>query len=550
MRRLALLLFLVTACATRERPTAKTASPGAAPLPEAPAYQPPVDDLIHAAWKSAGVTPAPAADDGEWLRRVTLDLVGRIPTPAESSAFAASTDPRKRERIVDALVTTPDYAEHWADVYSDLLIGRDIRVRFALQKDKPRAAQARGPREWLVAAFTANMPYDALVTALVTAGGDVKENGAAGYVAVHSLKGGGPETLAAQTARDFLGVSIQCAQCHDHPFNPRYKQEDFLEFAAYFALTAARFQKGPDGDKQGGTIVVVDAKNRRQEARLAKVRKKQGQNTITVAPRFLGRDVPAKDGESRRQTLARAIVGSDLFAQAAVNHTWSILFGRGIVDPWDDLGGEDDPDHPALLIALAKRFVASHYDLRALLKDIVLSDAYARSSRGDAVPATDPQPEASFARAAVRPLPADALFHSLLVASGIDKAGKGRFRDQIEDGKAKALREYLFVFGDDEMAERDSFQGSVTQALLLFNGEVTNLGTIAFPGTVLAGILDASSDRATRLAAMFLAAYGRAPTADEAKTLGAYLDARGGDKKSYEDVYFAMLTSTEFLTNH
>jgi hypothetical protein len=181
----------------------------------------------------------------------------------------------------------------------------------------------------------------------------------------------------------------------------------------------------------------------------------------------------------------------------------------------------------------------------------VLSDAYARASRGAVGPEDDPAlPERLFARAAVRPLSADQLFRSLLLATGIEQAGRGRFREQIEDGKARALREYLFVFGDDEGDERDTFRGSVTQALLLWNGELTNLGTLAFEGSVLAEILAASDDAGARLEAMYFAAYARPPSDAERARWLAWLAERQDARKAYEDLYFAMLTSTEFTTNH
>jgi hypothetical protein len=255
--------------------------------------------------------------------------------------------------------------------------------------------------------------------------------------------------------------------------------------------------------------------------------------------------VEPNQGESRRETLARAMVGSELFAKAAVNRAWASLLGHGVVDPWDDLGGEG-ADHPELLDRLAAEFAAGGYDLKKLYKAIVLSDAYARSARGP----ESKEATAEFARAPLRLLSADQLFDSLLVATGLERAGRGKFRKQVEQGKQRALREYLFVFPDDEMAEVDTDMGNVTQALLLWNGEVTNLGALALEGGVLAEILAAGGDRGARLEAMFLAAYARRPTADEAARLGAWLEAQGDGKAAYEDLYFAMLTSTEFVTNH
>src|SRR6185369_10248555 len=197
---------------------------------------------------------------------------------------------------------------------------------------------------------------------------------------------------------------------------------------------------------------------------------------------------------------------------------------------------------PALLVRLAEDFRASGHDLKHLLRTILLSRTYGATSRGAA---EDAASTASFARAAVRRLTPEQTFRSLVVATGaehMEKAGAEEIQKKID----RALKEYLFVFADDEMAEVDTFNGNVPQALLVFNGEITNQGSRARPGGTLAGILAASADPATRLRRLFLAAYTRPPSDDEA----ARLLPAGGDRGAWEDVFFALLASTEMLTNH
>jgi uncharacterized protein DUF1553 len=263
---------------------------------------------------------------------------------------------------------------------------------------------------------------------------------------------------------------------------------------------------------------------------------------VEVRPRFLGHDPPHGPTDLRRVVLAREIVASDLFAKAAVNRTWAELFGRGIVDPWDDLGGEHDPDHPPLLELLAADFVAHRYDLKHLLGTIVLSEAYGRAASGGGDGA-----ETAFARAAVRPLPPEALFRSLLVATGIQESAARRLsEEEIAKKLEQGLKQFVFVFGDDEMGEVDRGSGTVQQALLLFNGELANQGAKARPGSVLRAILDETRDPGRRLEAMFAAAFARPPSEAER----ARLLPRLGAADSYEDLFFAMLTSTEFTTCH
>ncbi|HXU79915.1 MAG TPA: DUF1553 domain-containing protein, partial [Polyangia bacterium] len=362
-------------------------------------------------------------------------------------------------------------------------------------------------------------------------------------------------------ARIFLGLQIQCAQCHDHPYDKRWKQEDFYGLVAYFARTKPKNEKitGDLGEmsmamdaemeaatpkkkkaKAMKTFVLVDVK--RGEARMHRPHSEEDE---LVSPRFLGHDVAPRGEETRRQALARAILGSDLFAKSMVSRTWAQLFGAGLVEPWDDLGGENDARHPGLLVALARDFVASGYDIKRLLRTIVLSTAYARSSAGTEAGVT------AFAQAGVRPLSPEQLFRSLVAATGAEEMGKRR-RDpeRTEKRLLQAFREYQFVFGDDEMAEANRFDGSVPQSLLLMNGELTNGGTKGDEGGVLGQVLAASADPAARIDDLYLAAYSRRPTAQERAPLVEYVKSQRNGRAAYEDVFFALVTSTEAITNH
>jgi uncharacterized protein DUF1549/uncharacterized protein DUF1553 len=560
MRANLLALLLVAGCA---RVQSGTETPPAAPPGNAAGLGPAgLDALIEDLWRQAKVTPAPPADDGAFLRRVSLDLVGRIPSLAEARAFLADPAPDRRARAVDRLLGSHEFAEHWGDVYADLLFGQE-RKAAKLEKQYD-------PQSWLVQAFDENRRYDQIARQLITATGDLRGNGAVGFVVARARGGGGPEAVTGAAARLFLGLQIQCAQCHDQPYAKRWKQEDFYGLVAYFARTKPKNEKltgkvtgelgqmnmmpAADAEMEAGasaaaprkkqkamkTFVLVDV--RRGEARM---HRPHSEEDVLVSPRFLGREVPGLAGETRREVLARAILGSDLFPKAMVSRTWAQLFGKGIVDPWDDLGGEHDAGHPPLLVALARDFAASGYDVKRLLRTIVLSTAYARGSGGGegGLPV--------FAQAGVRPLAPEVLFRSLLVATGAEEMGKRR-RDPEKVGKRllQAFREYQFVFGDDEMAEANRFDGSVPQSLLLMNGELTNGGTRADPGGVLAEVLATRRDPGARLDDLFLAAYTRRPTDKERAPLVEYLRSQHDGRAAYEDVFFALLTSTEAITNH
>lgn len=489
-----------------------------------------IDREIDALWKQAGVTPAPAASDSEFLRRVTLDVAGRTPTPAEVTSFLADTSPAKREALVDRLMRSDEYAQHWAQLYADAVVGRTVRIR---RRYPPSTI------EWFEAAFRKGMPMDQMARELITARGPLAENGAVGYVVGNRLRGGSLETLAGDTARFFLGLKIQCAQCHDHPTDKRWKKADFAEFAAFFGEVTLK-----KNEKKSLTFVASDVNFGFQGKPEAKIPARQ------VTPRFLGTDVhPARD-ELRRDTLARLLPQSPLFPRAAVGRTWYHLFGRGIVDPWDDLGAEDDPRQPPLLHHLADEFAKSGFDHRWLVKAIIMSKAYGRSSRGGS-PADPTKLEAVFARAAVRPLSADQLFSSLLLVTGSEVSSDRRMeRWKNEDKKNRELRQYLLTFDDEEGEESDVFSGSITQALLLRNGALTNSGSRALEGMVLGRLLGKSKDPSKRLELMFLTCFARLPEPDERAQLLPHLATAASGNRAYENMFHAMITSTEFTTNH
>ncbi len=563
LRRTATRLVLglsLCGCATAgSGPTGPAATPNAAPSAGTPDDVTRLDALLLETWKKAGVTPAPLADDGEYQRRVTLDVLGRPPRLEELRTFASDTAPDKRARLVDRLLADPEAGEHWADSEGDLLFG----------KEREKKIERYDPRGYLATAFNQSRPYDRQASELLTANGGLFENPATAFVITRLRGGGGPEAVAGATARIFLGLQIQCAQCHDHPYDQRWKQADFHGLVGYFARTKSRRAQGMMMDEK--SFELVDQP--RGEARM---RAPGATADVVIKPKFLGRTLHGTSDEPRRQTLARAVVESDLFGKALVGRVWARLFGAAPLDPWDDLGAERDGKHPALLTLLSDDFRASGFELKRLVRRIVLSTAYQRSAAAaPGAPDDDGAAARLFARARLRPLTPEQLYRMVAVATGAEEMARARLRQrmakevasgegvgtegremQVSRQAERTLREYRFAFDDDEMAADSDFDGTLPQALLLLNGELTNAGTRAAPGGVLAGILDATPDPAARVRQMFLAAYARPPTPEEAAAVVAALPeparkgARKGAAAAYEDVFFALLTSTEAVTNH
>jgi hypothetical protein len=499
--------------------------PGSTPEPASVDVE--LDGLIAAGWGE--IEPAPPADDATFLRRVSLDLTGRIPTSALVEAFTADRSANKRQRLVDALLESEAYADHWAEVYTNVLFVGAARVR-------PWVREAT--RQWLEDRFAAGIGWDDVTREIIAADGELEGSGPQGFLLTHGQKRN-VEAVTGHTARVFLGVRLECAQCHDHPTDDRYAREDFYALAAYFARTRARPKKQRPA--------LLDRP--RGEMRMPTATDPPGTRTgERVQPRFLGRVLPARPGQTRREVLAEAVIGSDLFAKAVVARTWARLFGHGVVPAADDLGGEGDASHPPLLVHLAERFVASGYDHADLLRTIVSSRAYQRASFAPGrTPEQERAAERVFAQAAVRPMDADQLFRSLLVATGVENVAGRRFRAQVDARKRRALREYRFVFADDENAETDAFSGNVPQALLLLNGRLVAFGASNVEGSTLAEILDETRSHARRIDALHLALYGRHATDEQIRGLRARVER---DPAAYEDLMHAMLLSSEFLTIH
>ena len=523
------------------------AGTGAEPPGASEAELSPFEKALTAGWGAAGVEVAPTVEDGEFYRRIALDLTGSVPTAEEAARFIDDPAPDKRERLVDALLASDDYARYWAEVYASLLLGQALPTQKRIRA---------GMVDWLEGQIGTGRPYDEMVADLLTATGEFSGGQEAGYLLVRGRQKQ-VEALAGATARIFLGVQIECAQCHDHPYYDQYKQEDFFRFAAYFGRTQVRqAKKNKKGKGQPPVITVKDRRRGEVHVPLA-----DGSPGVVVEPAFLGREVEAAEGETRRETLARAIRGSDLLAKAAVNRIWSTMLGRGLVDPWDDLVGENDASHPESLRLLAESFAASGYDQRALLRQIALSSAYQRSAAGG-----DDQGAAArvFARAQVRPLSAYQLFGSLAAATGLGESDRPNYRRMVEEKRERALAQYVFTFVDDEMAEAESFAGNVPQALLLLNGELSNAGVRERAGGTVAAaraLAEGEGGEAAAIEALYLSAYGRRPDAEETSAAVDFVRAYGGGEqgerakrasqaKAYEDLHYALLLSSEFVTNH
>jgi hypothetical protein len=513
-----------------------TAPPAAcaaeAPDPAALAVR--IDEHINRKLKAAGIAPTARAGDAEFLRRVTLDLVGRIPTAHEVHTFVADADPDKRRKVVDRLLKTAAHINHFGNAWRALLLP-EASASFEGRYFQP-AIEA-----WVRRHLREGTPYDKMVYELITTPipADRNSMGRVNYfdgqpnaIGFFAAKEGKPENLAAATARTFLGVQIECAQCHDHPF-ARWSRDQFWGLAAFFGGIERQ------GDNVFGPLrEVVD----RRELAIPNSDK-------VVQAGFLDDKEPEfKFRTSSRIALADWMTAGDnpFFARTAANRTWAHFFGAGIVDPVDDFNEVNKPTHPELLDELARAFVDAKFDMQFLLRAVVLSEAYQRTSAVTEPAQNDPR---LYARGPVKALTPEQLFDSLSTATGFrdNRFNRGPF-DFDPNGARNQFLDRFAVAG-----KKTEPQTSILQALALMNGRFIADATSVERSETLASVASAPFfSTEERIEALFLATVSRKPTSEEMRKLVKHLmaDGEAGVKKRLGDVMWVLLNSAEFRWNH
>ncbi|GAC1465653.1 MAG: DUF1549 domain-containing protein [Isosphaeraceae bacterium] len=496
-----------------------------------------IDELIRQSWDEAKIKPSKMASDEEYLRRVYLDLLGRIPNIKEAQAFLGSREEGKRQKLVEYLLEHPDYGKNFATQWTTLLIGRKTQER---QVDRNALAT------WLRGQFLDNRPWDKIVYELVTARGSNKENGAVNFPLAHMEFGAAP--LTSVTTRLFLGQQIQCTQCHDHPSN-EWKQADFWGINAFFlGLTVEEVTRANvTGD------VVVDHYNLSDRPTDAAAQYDRRNGLVGIAfPKFLdGRKISQGTDVDRRVELGKFIADpkNPALAQAFVNRVWGHMMGRGIVHPVDDFGSQNPPSHPELLAKLSQEFQSSGYDIKALIRWISASQAYNLSS---AMVKGNEKDDTLFSHMTLKPMTPEQLFDSLLTATSAHKAGGESGSSTRRDSW---LNQFIFAFSNDEGDEGTSFQGTIPQALMMMNGELMAKATGGQPGGFLADLLTSAEQQSKKppvvymVNNLFLAALGRYPTRGEMTQASRFLESYPDTIQVLEDLFWALLNSNEFVLN-
>jgi hypothetical protein len=494
-----------------------------------------IDARIGSVWQAASTAPTPPASDAEFLRRVALDLTGKIPTAAEARDFLDDAAADKRARLVERLLQSPGYSAHMAATWKDSLLpeaASNLQIQFLVTDFDP----------WLRRMFAENVGYDDMVRQILTAELNQPPNQRGLAIgrrppspfAFYAAKEGKPENLAASTARVFLGVRLECAQCHDHPF-ARWKRDQFWSYAAFFA-----------GIERAGNNNAIFQGREVLDRRELTV---PGTGRVAQAAFLDGSEPVWKPRLSARVILADWVIMPEnpFFARAAVNRVWAQLFGTGLVDPVDDLSVENPPSHPELLDELALQFTAHRFDFHYLIRAIVASRAYGLSSTGELPGAEDPR---SFARMPVRGMTALQLYDSLVQAAGLRREPEQPYFVRTP---GSLRREFLekFKSTDEKATER---QASILQTLTLMNGPLTTTAASLETGATLPAV--AASDflsTAEKIEALYLSALSRRPRADELDHLLRYIQGGGpahDPREALADLFWALLNSTEFGLIH
>jgi Protein of unknown function (DUF1549)/Protein of unknown function (DUF1553) len=513
-----------------------------------------INSAIERQWSDYALKPSPVEDDLKWARRVYLDLIGRIPSYQEAFDFAKDKAPEKREKLVDTLLNdgkyTEEFASHWGTVWSNILIGRsggNMRNSFINRE---------GMAKYLRDSFATNKPYDRMVFELVTAVGDSKPgtnnfNGAVNFLADKvNMENGTLATSA--TARIFLGMQVQCTQCHNHPFN-EWKQQKFWEFNAFFRQTRA-LRRFIEGTNDVNYIELVDQDfagegGRPQEAEI--YYEERNGLTKVAYPVFIDGTAIEKSGYvtevNRRNQLGRKVVESEYLSKMMVNRTWAHFLGYGFTKPIDDLGPHNKVSHPELLEALAAEFKQSSYNVRELMRWIVLSKPYQLSSlitEGNSAddPALGETPQ--FSHFYLRQMTAEQLYQSLVTVGGDAKGSL----EQQQSERDRWLSQFVVAFGTDEGDEATTFNGSIPQALMMFNGDLVKRATDAGAGSMLGMLANANAKLPEKINNLFILGMARKAKPDELKIAGALVQARKGKvDEAMQDLWWAILNSNEFI---
>ena len=483
-----------------------------------------IDEIVYQKLRKLHITPSEVCNDEQFLRRACLDLTGLTPTTEQYEKFLADESAHKREALVDELLESEAFVDVWAMRFGELL---GIRT-----SNQVSYKALLGFHNWVREQIAQNRPLDAMLAELLASNGGTFTSPATNYYQIEA----NTLQLSENVAQSFLGMRIQCARCHNHPFD-RWTMDDYYGFTAFFSQVGFKQSHDPR------EYIVYD----------------RGQGEIrhmvdnrAVSPKFLGGDDAEVGSQDRREVLADWIVSDDnlAFARNLANIVWAHHLGRGIIDPVDDVRISNPPSNDALLDLLAQKLINSQYDLRTLVRTICTSRTYQLSTKSNA---TNENDFANFSRAHVRRVRAEALLDSISqitnTTDSFPRLPAGARASQIADGATSTY--FLSTFGraprETVCACEVDVQPNLSQALHLLNGEATNDKVVE--GEVIKALLEKQHSPERIIEHLYVLCYSRKPNPSEMESLLATIEPEVAQKR-LEDVFWALLNSKEFLFNH
>jgi len=518
-----------------------------------------IDKMIAEVWDAYQIKPSKPATDSEWARRVYLDVIGRIPTAEEASAFASDNSNTKKQKLIETLLYDDDYTEefarNWTTVWTNLLIGRTGG------NDNRSMINREGMQKFLRDSFARNKPYDQFAHQLIsatgtTAPGDEDFNGATNFL-IDKVNQDDASLATSETTKIFLGLQVQCTQCHNHPFND-WKQQKYWEMNAFFRQARAVGQGMQSGMGNVATLTDRDfAGESRSSSDEAEVYYELRNGLVAVAyPVFVDGTEIDRSGyvkqTNRRAELADLTVQSPYFAKSIVNRMWAHFLGYGFTSPYDDLGPHNVPTHPALLDYLGQEFQSNEHNLRQLISWIVLSNPYGLSSRQNKSNASDDpllgEPP-KFSHFYLRQMQAEQLYESLLAASeGAQRTGTYADQERI---KNQWLQQFNTAFGTDEGGEATSFNGTIPQVLMMFNGDMIKAATSTAEGGLINAIVQSPMSTTQKIEMLYWKGLGRKPKTAELNLAKTLVKTNGGNfAEGLRDMWWVILNTNEFIFIH
>ena len=508
-----------------------------------------LDRHINAVLKKESIQPSKVSEDTEFLRRIHLDLTGKIPTPEEVLAFLKDGSSNKRQSKIEQLLVSDAYFDYWTELWVNWLIGRRG------DRDRHRV----GLTLWARKALTNNIPYNEFVQELIRADGELRDNGAGNYILRYERS---PTSLTSHVSRLFLGLPMQCAECHDHK-TEIWTQEDYYGIAAFFTGIKSERKENINGvDMVGNKMEIRNylITDHPKETIWVEQLEKQ------VGPHFLDRTEYKGSFLKKREALAQWMTdkSNPYFSQAIVNRIWKHFMGRAFVEPVDGFGEENQPTNPELLKWLAKDFIIHGYDLQHLIRTILNSETYQRTSQTNESNKAD---QRYYSHAYLKPLSAEQFFYSLLQATDFERLQEVRMKGmkkkggeerknmlrQLERMKREHLKKFVFLLDNGEMEEIEAFNGTIPQALMMINGNMVNDSTRHEEyGSFVNYVLGKWREPMERMEYIYLNVLSRLPTAKEKTYFRRYLERSLYRNKNlaYEDLYWVLLNSAEFSLNH